>query len=332
MKRYLIAILLVIGFIFILRELGQYNATVMKEANIETVVNIKAGMTDDEIGRILYSKKLINSPELFTMQVNLKGYQGKLQAGKYKIKKGSTISEIIDTIVKGQVIYNIFTIPEGYDIKQIAAKLQNEQICNAEKFKNIAKNYAPYSYMKTNNKDVIYKAEGFIFPSTYYLSLDMDERAILAFMVKTFDENIKKNNIDKLVEEKNLNLRDVITMASLVEKEAIYPSEMPLIAGVFYKRLSIGMPIQSDTTIQYLLGKQKDIVTYKDLKIDSKYNSYLYKGLPPGPIASPSMKAIVATIKHTNTDYLYFVAGNKGKHLFSKTYKEHLRKIGEINK
>ena len=330
MKKYLIIILLVVGFVFILRELGQYNASIMKEANVQVIVNIKTGMTDDEIGKILYSKGLINSPELFTMQVNLNNYQGKLQAGKYKIIKGSTINEIIKIIAKGQVIHYVFTIPEGYDINQIASKLQNEEICNADKFKNIAKNYAPYSYMKTDNKNVIYKAEGFIFPSTYYLSLNMNEKEVLAFMIKEFDDVIKRKKIVELVEKKHLKMHNVITMASLVEKEAVYPSEMPLIAGVFHKRLEIGMPIQSDTTIQYILGKQKSIITYKDLELTSKYNTYMYYGLPPGPIASPSIQAIMAVINYTDTDYLYFVAGNKGRHLFSKTYKEHLRKISHL--
>lgn len=331
MKKYLITIVLAIAFVFILRGLGQYNASIMKEANVEVIVNIKTGMTDNGIGRILYSKGLINSPELFMMQVNLNGYQGQLQAGKYKIIKGSTITEIIEIIAKGQVMHYVFTVPEGYDINQIASKLQDEGICNAEKFKKIAKSYEPYSYMETNNKNVIYKAEGFVFPSTYYLSLNMDEKEVLAFMIKEFDDTIKKNNIDKLAEKKHLKMHDVITMASLVEKEAVYPSEMPLIAGVFYKRLNIGMPIQSDTTIQYILGEQKSIITYKDLEVNSKYNSYMYKGLPPGPIASPGIQAIMASINYTDTDFLYFVAGNKGKHLFSKTYREHLRKISHLN-
>lgn len=331
MKKYLVIIILVVAFVFILQSLSEYNASVIKEANVEVTINIKSGMTDDRIGRILYSKGLINSPELFTMQVKLNGYQGQLQAGKYKIIKGSTISEIIEIIVKGQVMHYVFTIPEGYDVKKIALKLESEGVCNAEKFEKIAKTYAPYPYMKKTNKNVIYKSEGFIFPSTYYLSLNMNEKEVLAFMLKEFDDTIKKNNIDKLVEKKHLKMYDVITMASLVEKEAVYSSEMPLIAGVFYKRLNIGMPLQSDTTIQYILGEQKSIITYKDLEVDSKYNSYMYKGLPPGPIASPSLQAIMASINYTDTDFLYFVAGNKGKHLFSKTYQEHLRKISHLN-
>ena len=126
-------------------------------------------------------------------------------------------------------------------------------------------------------------------------------------------------------------LRSIVNLAAMVEEEATFKEEMPLIAGVFLKRLQMGMPIQSDTTIQYILGSQKKEITFEDLKIESPYNTYLHKGLPPGPIANPSLEAIEAVLHPVKTDYLYFVADKQGHHHFTRTYEEHLEMIKKIN-
>ena len=139
-----------------------------------------------------------------------------------------------------------------------------------------------------------------------------------------------EENILQGCAEKGLKLRDVVNLAAMVELEAVYAEEQPRIAGVFLKRLEIGMPIQSDTTIQYVLGAQKEIITFEDTKIKSPYNTYQNPGLPPGPIGSPGMSAIKAVLAPEKTEYLYFVAEKDGHHRFSKTYNEHLRAIREI--
>ena len=128
-----------------------------------------------------------------------------------------------------------------------------------------------------------------------------------------------------------MSIRDVVNLAAMVEKEAVHEDEMPLIAGVFLNRLHKNMPIQSDTTIQYLLGHQKGDLRYDDLKVDSPYNTYLYPGLPPGPIASPSEQAIKAVLNPQKSDYLYFVADKDGYHRFTKTYEEHKAMIRAIH-
>ena len=126
-------------------------------------------------------------------------------------------------------------------------------------------------------------------------------------------------------------MRDVVNLASMVELEAVYAEEQPKIAGVFLKRIAIGMPIQSDTTIQYILGAQKEVITFKDTEIESPYNTYQNMGLPPGPIGSPGIKAIKAVLEPETSDYLYFVAEKDGHHHFSKTYDEHLQAINKIH-
>ena len=141
---------------------------------------------------------------------------------------------------------------------------------------------------------------------------------------------MREEKILETCKAKHLKLRDVVNLAAMVELEAVYPEEQPRIAGVFLKRLAIGMPIQSDTTIQYVLGAQKEIITFDDTKIQSPYNTYQNPGLPPGPIGSPGMSAIKAVLAPEETEYLYFVAEKDGHHRFSKTYNEHLRAIREI--
>lgn len=259
---------------------------------------IKDGMTTRDIAALLHEEKAVRSPELFLLTAKLTHKESMLKAGNYEITAGMSDAEIIDIIASGKTRYNKFTVPEASSIPQIAAKLEKGKLGSAEAFQQAAIDYAPYPYMETPNPHVIYKAEGFAYPATYDLPEGATEKEILATMV---------------------------------EKEAVHEDEMPLIAGVFLNRLHKNMPIQSDTTIQYLLGHQKGDLRYDDLKVDSPYNTYLYPGLPPGPIASPSEQAIKAVLNPQKSDYLYFVADKDGYHRFTKTYEEHKAMIRAIH-
>ena len=149
-------------------------------------------------------------------------------------------------------------------------------------------------------------------------------------MVKEFDTQLTED-IRQKAKDKNMSIRDLVNLASLVEKEAVFPEERPVIAGVFLKRLQIKMILQSDTTIQYILGVQKKEISIADTKIDSPYNTYLYAELPPGPIASPSISTINAVLDPKQTNYLYFVADLEGHHHFTETYQDHLKEIERIH-
>ena len=162
------------------------------------------------------------------------------------------------------------------------------------------------------------------------LSPGSAEKEILAIMVKEFDTQLTED-IRQKAKDKNMSIRDLVNLASLVEKEAVFPEERPVIAGVFLKRLQIQMPLQSDTTIQYILGVQKKEISIADTKIDSPYNTYLYAELPPGPIASPSISTINAVLDPKQTNYLYFVADLEGHHHFTETYQDHLKEIERIH-
>lgn len=299
-------------------------------ASGQHLIMIKEGMTTADIATLLHEKKLVKDPEAFRMEARFKNLADKLQAGPYQIEGGLSNSQIVDVMVKGHIKQIRFTVPEGFTVVKTAKKLEAEGLGKADKFIAAAKDYAPYAYMQTDNPNVLFKAEGFIFPATYDFPVGISEEEMLKIMVEQFDKKMQESGIAKTVQEKNLNMRDVVNMAAMVEMEAVFPEEQPRIAGVFLKRVAIGMPIQSDTTIQYILGAQKEIITFADTEIQNPYNTYQNMGLPPGPIASPGLKAIQAVLAPEDNEYLYFVAEKDGHHRFTKTYEEHLQAIKDI--
>ena len=294
------------------------------------IVHVKVGMSTADIADMLHEKQLVKNPKAFKFEARFKGLANKLQAGMYKIEGGMSNGAIVNEFANGRIELIDFIVPEGFNVVKTGRKLESLGLGSAEKFIELAKNYAPYDYMKTDNPHVIFKSEGFLYPATYKVPYGASEEEYLHIFVRHFNEVMKKNGVIDAVKKRDLNMRDVVNMAAMVEMEAVYAEEQPRIAGVFLKRVEIGMPIQSDTTIQYILGAQKETITFKDTEIDNPYNTYQNYGLPPGPIGSPSLSAIQAVLEPEQTDYLYFVAQNDGHHRFSRTYAEHLRAIDEI--
>jgi len=294
------------------------------------IVHVKVGMSTTDIAQMLHEKQLVKNPDAFKFEARFKGLATKLQAGMYKIEGGMSNGAIVNEFANGRIELIDFIVPEGFNVVKTGRKLESLGLGKADKFIELAKNYAPYNYMRTDNPHVIFKSEGFLYPATYKVPYGASEEEYLHIFVRHFNEVMEKNGVLKAVKERNLNLRDVVNMAAMVEMEAVYADEQPRIAGVFHKRIEIGMPIQSDTTIQYILGAQKETITFKDTEIQNPYNTYQNYGLPPGPIGSPSLSAIKAVLEPEQTDYLYFVAENNGHHRFSRTYAEHLRAIDEI--
>lgn len=326
---FLLAVVVIplLGFMLILGIRGNNKDFA---ASGQHLIMIKEGMTTADIATLLHEKKLVKDPEAFRMEARFKNLADKLQAGPYQIEGGLSNSQIVDVMVKGHIKQIRFTVPEGFTVVKTAKKLEAEGLGKADKFIAAAKDYAPYAYMQTDNPNVLFKAEGFIFPATYDFPVGISEEEMLKIMVEQFDKEMQESGVAKTVQEKNLNMRDVVNMAAMVEMEAVFPEEQSRIAGVFLKRVAIGMPIQSDTTIQYILGAQKEIITFADTEIQNPYNTYQNMGLPPGPIASPGLKAIQAVLAPEDNEYLYFVAEKDGHHRFTKTYEEHLQAIKDI--
>ena len=325
-----LAVLIVVpllGFLAVLHTRGDNKDFAVSGPHL---IIVQEGMTTADIAQLLHEKKLVKDPTAFRWEARYKGLATKLQAGPYQIEGGLSNGAIVDVMVKGRIKQLRFTVPEGFTVVKTAKKLEAEGLGKADKFIAAAKNYAPFDYMQTDNPDVLFKAEGFIYPATYELPVGLSEDKILAILVGQFDEYMREEKIPEKCAQQGLQLRQVVNLAAMVELEAVFAEEQPRIAGVFLKRLAIGMPIQSDTTIQYLLGSQKKIITFDDTKIQSPYNTYQNPGLPPGPIGSPGMSAIKAVLEPEKTEYLYFVAEKDGHHRFTKTYSEHLRAIDEI--
>lgn len=318
-------ILLVVGYIYI--QIGPYN----KNSKKDILVEIPNGATLTKVSSILEENKLIKNKVLFKVVSKFKEDNNGVKAGKYLLSQKYSNSEILDILISGKT-YNDgikVTIPEGSTYKEVIKYLTNKKIGKAEVYEELINNpkefYDKYKFL--DEKDIT-TLEGFLYPDTNYFEKDMSEKDVISAMLKRFSE-VYTPELKEKQKKMGLTLQQVINMASIIEKEAVKDVDRPKIAGVFYNRLEIGMPLQSDATIQYIFDERKHIVSYSDLKIDSPYNSYLNKGLPPTPIANPGIKSIEAALEPEDNDYLYFVATVDGGNNYSKTYDEHLKYVKE---
>ena len=224
------------------------------------------------------------------------------------------------------------TIPEGSTSNEIISLLVKNELGEKSDYQKLVSSpsdfYDDFEFL--NQKD-IKTLEGFLYPSTYYFEEDAKPKDIIKEMLKLFKKNYTEE-LQKKQKERNMTLQEVVNLASIVEKEAVIDEDRPIIASVFYNRLDKDMPLQSDATLQYIFEERKKSMTYNDLKIDSPYNTYIQKGLPPTPIANPSIKSIKAVLEPSDTDYLYFVASIDGGNVYSKTYEEHKKNVEQYRK
>ena len=299
-----------------------------RDAGENIYMVIKPGTTASEISDRLMQLGVIDSRLRFWWLMKLQGDASKFKTGTYAFAPHMDEQAVLDKLVAGDTTVVKFTIPEGFGIKEIAKRLADEGLVDEQEFLAEAKDFAPYDYMK-KRPNVRYAAEGYLFPDTYVIHSDVSAEGIMKMMAEDFDTRLTPA-LRQQAAAKGLSIHDLITLASLVEKEARYDEDRPIIAQVFFKRLQMGMPLQSDTTLQYLMAGPKEDVSIEDTKIDSPYNTYQHEGLPPGPIASPGMKSILAVLNPANTDYLYFVADRQGHNHYSQTYDEHLAVVEQV--
>ena len=231
------------------------------------MISVKSGMSLNDIAHLLYQKGLIRNEFLFHMVVRVKGIENALQAGDYMISPNMTVQQIINMLTKGETVYRQITIPEGYNVNQIAALIDENHLGDGNKFKEIARNFAPYVYMTEHqNPSIVYKAEGYMFPDTYRIAQGTSEEQILSILLAQFDRQFTPAMRER-ASSLGLSINDVVILASLVEKEARLAQDRPIIAGVFLNRLKIQMPLQSCASIQYILGYPKAELTVKDTEI-----------------------------------------------------------------
>jgi UPF0755 protein len=287
-------------------------------------VTIPSGSGTEKIAEILKENNLINNIFVFKMQTKNNGLDGKYQAGNYSLSPGMAMDEIMKHLLTGKADTLRFTVPEGYDIKRVMEKLSGEGLINAEEFqKEIETGVFDYDFLSDAPAGPN-RLEGFLFPDTYEIFAAADEHDIIDKMLYQFSKVFTAEYAAR-AQELGMSVREVITLASIIEREARAPEDRPVIASVFYNRLAIGMPLQSCATVQYILGEQKPDLTTADTQIESPYNTYLIKGLPPGPIASPGADSIKAALYPADTKYLFFLAKGDGTHAFSETYDQFLK-------
>ncbi|MDX8335430.1 MULTISPECIES: endolytic transglycosylase MltG [Cetobacterium] len=308
-KKILIFLIsLIIGILAIFKL---YLFEIDNKRDYKVQVNLKPGTSLSSV----FNKIGIGNSIFFKLFLKYEKDSGKnIKAGYYEFNGNYSYRDILEMMENGKVKYTIITIPEGYSIKEIGKLLQNRGIGTEEGLKKALANIKNFPYLTPNGN-----FEGYLYPETYYLSVDTNENELVKAMLGEF---LKKFPADQYPDKKKFY--EQLIMASIIEREAQLKDEKPLMSSVFYNRLKKGMNLGSDATVNYIYDYGKRRMYYKDLKIDSPYNTYMYKGLPPGPISNPDYNSVMAALNPAQTDYLFFVVTSTGKHTFTKTYKEHL--------
>lgn len=296
-------------------------------------VEIPEGTPVSTMGDILEEQGLIRSSSAFSLLVRVQGAAANLQAGVHDLSPSMTMPEIVAALQEGAEEAGMLkvTVNEGLTVDQIAEVVADSTSYSAEDFLNLMTNQEflaqlvqqyPILTDSYNNPNVRYVLEGYLFPATYDVAQGETLESLVTQMVDKTNEVLSKYQVD--IDASSYSLQDIMSIASLVEKEGQTTEDRKLIAGVFHNRLEQGMPIQSDISVLYALGTHKEMVTYDDLEVDSPYNLYTNAGLPPGPMNSPSEDAIAAALEPTDNDYLYFYANLKtGEVFYTDNYEQH---------
>jgi UPF0755 protein len=300
---------------------GTYLTLPVVEHGNDRAFIIQKGMNLREISGMLEEQGFIRSSLAFILRTKYNGYGRMIRAGEYNLNPSMTPERIMEMIIKGEVVaYNV-TIPEGYTIEQIAGVLSTYGLIGKEQF---------LKYMNQDGIERVYGLngpglEGYLYPDTYRFTRGLTAKAIVDTMIRRFREMTASFN-DR-IKESRMSLHEVVTLASIVEKETGDPDERPLIASVFFNRLKKAMRLDSDPTVIYGIKDFSGNITKNDLSTNNPYNTYVIKGLPPGPIANPGIDSIRAVLYPAETDFLYFVSKNNGSHQFSKNLAEHNRAV-----
>ena len=293
------------------------------------LIDIRKGESSQSVGMRLERTGLISNRYFWNIICRLdKNY---IKTGTYRINMPASQIAIYRTLVSGQEVLHKVTIPEGVTLKKMARIIEESGISSAQDFLDAAKNPAILSRFNIPNQTM----EGYLFPDTYLFPGEYPAEKIITAMADNFFGNLKKINPSVLtMSPKELN--EKVILASIVEREYRVEKEAPVMAGVFYNRLRINMALQSCATVEYIITEIQNrphpsVLLFKDIEIDDPYNTYVYPGLPPGPISAPGLTSLKAVFSPENTNYLYFRLEDvaSGKHYFSRTHDEHI-KAGQL--
>ena len=297
--------------------------------NNEEIVEVAEGDSFYGILDKLSEEGKIKNKFLVKLYLKICGIKPEVLEGTYKLNKSMTLNEFVNLLTDSNKDKVYITIPEGYTIDDIAEKLEENNICNSKEFIDSVKNYELPKYI-SNNPNKRYNLEGFLFPDTY--SFNKNENA--DFIIKTMLNRFEKV-WQEIVEDLNISIPEEeiekkVNVASIIEKEAVVDSERSFISSVIYNRIAIGMPLQIDATVIYSYGYHIEKMYEKYLDIDSPYNTYMYYGLPIGPISNPGRASLMAALKPKETDYLYYLLESENTHYFTDNYDDFLRRKEEL--
>jgi UPF0755 protein len=285
-------------------------------------IQIPKGATFRQAANIFEKENVLRNKTLFLIIGRLSGLDRKIRAGYYSLFSSMNLLDLLKILRNGQIIEYEITIIEGDTLSEISEKLSQKGIIDKEYFWQLSKDRDFLASFNIKSPSL----EGYLFPETYKIPKGTEPRDVFAMMInklrEKFTEKLKKRS-----EELGMTENEVLTLASIIEKEAVTDEERPLISAVYHNRLKKKMKLQADPTSIYGVKSFKEKITYEDLKRKTPYNTYYIKGLPPGPIASPGLKSIIAALYPANVPYLYFVSNNDNTHHFSITPNEHLSAV-----
>jgi len=322
---YIVSFFLLILIIFLI-------SSVFMPSNKEIdakLFTIEKGQTVKEIALNLKEEKLIKSSNIFIIYAAITGKYSKMQAGEYLLSSQMSVSRIISIFTHGETAKESLTIIEGWDLRDISKYFKDKNIAEEEDFyaivgnptgENETVNVEDYSFL--SDKPTKISLEGYLFPDTYYIDKSDDLDSIINKMLINFDDKIT-SDLKNEIKNQNKTLFEIITMASMIEKEVKTMEDKKIVSGILWKRMNSGMRLQVDATVLYAQNKEGLKVYTKDTQIDSPYNTYRNDGLPLGPISNPGIDSIIAAVYPTKTAYYYYLSAPDGKTIWAKTLEEH---------
>lgn len=290
-------------------------------------IQIQPGMSARKIGDLLEKSGLIRCASVFAWTVRWQGLGQHLKAGTYQLDGSKATADLIQDLLKAPIQTRRVTLPEGLTRQETAQILQNHGLIDSARFVALTADARLIERLAIDGPTL----EGYLFPETYFFDLETTEEEIIERMVGEFHHVFADSLLPRL-QELGLSQHQAVTLASIVELEAVANDERPIISSVFHRRLKFNRLLESCATVEYALGVHKKRLTNADLKVKSPFNTYRHRGLPPAPIGNPGKASILATLYPATTEYLYFVARGNGRHIFSRTNKEHERAKREIRR
>ncbi len=310
----------VVGFVK-LNEPASHSST-------PVLITIPPGTPFAEVAQILANHDLIAHDWFFNFLGRVQQVDRKIIPGEYQLHAGLRTTDLLAKLVKGDLYQHSVTIPEGYTVGQIAAVLEQKGLADRQEILRLSRDRTFIQSLKVQARTL----EGYLFPDTYVFAKYTPSESIIRTFVNRFHEMVSPE-LRAQASSIGMSLQEVLTLASVIEKETGLARERPLVSGVFHNRLRKNIPLQSDPTVIYALNESFDgNIRKADLSVDSPYNTYKVRGLPPGPIANPGLAAIQAAIHPTPSDFVYFVSRNDGSHVFSTTLAEHNKAVDKYQR